>query len=318
MAYPRKHGLYNPKYERDACGIGFVVNIKGEKSNQIVKMALESLVCLDHRGARGAEDNTGDGAGILMQIPHRFFEHACNGVGIDIPDPRHYGVGMIFMTDHEDRSIRQRTRQIIEDIVKEEGQKVLGWRKVPTDNFYLGLTSRACEPVVWQIFIGRSADLPDPMAFERKLYVIRKRATNTIRYAGHDENFYIPSLSSRTIVYKGMLTPMQVPEFYPDLQDHRMEAAIVLVHSRFSTNTFPSWERSHPYRYLIHNGEINTLRGNQNWMKTRQAMLASELWATTYKKYLPYSTKTARIPQSLTTVLNFCLYLAAQWRTQPS
>ena len=287
MAYPRKHGLYNPKYERDACGIGFVVNIKGEKSNQIVKMALESLVCLDHRGARGAEDNTGDGAGVLMQIPHQFFKHACEGISIDLPDPGHYGVGMIFMTDHEDQSIRQKTRQIIEDIVKEEGQEVLGWRKVPTDNFYLGLTSRSCEPVVWQIFIGRSADLSDVMAFERKLYVIRKRATNTIRYTGHDENFYIPSLSSRTIVYKGMLTPMQVPEFYPDLQDHRMEAAIVLVHSRFSTNTFPSWERSHPYRYLIHNGEINTLRGNQNWMKTRQAMLASEFWGDDIKKIFP-------------------------------
>ena len=287
MAYPRKHGLYNPKYERDACGIGFVVNIKGEKSNQIVKMALESLVCLDHRGARGAEDNTGDGAGVLMQIPHQFFKHTSKGIGIDLPDPGHYGVGMIFMTDDEDRSIRQKTRQIIEDIVLEEGQEVLGWRKVPTDNFYLGLTSRSCEPVVWQIFIGRSADLPDSMAFERKLYVIGKRATNTIRYTGHDKNFYIPSLSSRTIVYKGMLTPMQVPEFYPDLQDHRMEAAIVLVHSRFSTNTFPSWERSHPYRYLIHNGEINTLRGNQNWMKTRQAMLASEFWGDDMQKIFP-------------------------------
>ncbi len=287
MAYPRKHGLYNPKYERDACGIGFVVNIKGEKSNQIVKMALESLVCLDHRGARGAEDNTGDGAGILMQIPHRFFEHVCKGLDIDLPDPGHYGVGMVFITDHADRSIRRKTRQIIEDIVEGEGQDVLGWRKVPTNNFYLGATSRSCEPVVWQIFIGRSAHLPDRLAFERKLYVIRKRATNAIRYTAHDENFYIPSLSSRTIVYKGMLTPMQVPEFYPDLQDHRMEAAIVLVHSRFSTNTFPSWERSHPYRYLIHNGEINTLRGNQNWMKTRQAMLASELWGDDMQKIFP-------------------------------
>ena len=285
MAYPRKHGLYNPKYERDACGIGFVVNIKGEKSNQLVQMALESLVCLDHRGARGAEANTGDGAGVLMQLPHRFFEHACKG--IDLPAPGHYGVGMIFMTDHADRSLRQKTRQLIEDLVKEEGQEVLGWREVPTHNASLGLTALSCEPVVWQIFVGRSAALPDLMAFERKLYAIRKRATNAIRYNGHDENFYISSLSSRTIVYKGMLTPMQVAEFYPDLRDPRMEAAIVLVHSRFSTNTFPSWERAHPYRYLIHNGEINTLRGNQNWMKTRQAMLASELWGDDLKKIFP-------------------------------
>ena len=285
MAYPRKHGLYNPKYERDACGIGFVVNIKGEKSNQLVQMALESLVCLDHRGARGAEANTGDGAGVLMQLPHRFFERACKG--IDLPAPGHYGVGMIFMTDHADRSLRQKTRQLIEAIVKEEGQEVLGWREVPTHNASLGLTALSCEPVVWQIFVGRSAALPDLMAFERKLYAIRKRATNAIRYNGHDENFYISSLSSRTIVYKGMLTPMQVAEFYPDLRDPRMEAAIVLVHSRFSTNTFPSWERAHPYRYLIHNGEINTLRGNQNWMKTRQAMLASELWGDDVKKIFP-------------------------------
>ncbi len=238
MAYPRKHGLYNPNNERDACGIGFVVNIKGEKSNQIVKMALESLVCLDHRGARGAEDNTGDGAGILMQIPHRFFEHACEGLEIPLPDLGQYGVGMVFISDDKDRSIRRKTRKTIEDIVREEGQEVLGWRKVPTDNFYLGPTSRACEPVVWQIFVGRNADLANNLAFERKLYVIRKRITNAIRYTGHDENFYIPSLSSRTIVYKGMLTPMQVPEFYPDLQDHRMAASIALVHSRFSTNTF--------------------------------------------------------------------------------
>lgn len=287
MAYPPKQGLYSPQYERDACGIGFVVNIKGEKSNQIVKMALESLVCLDHRGARGAEDNTGDGAGILIQIPHKFLVNACEGVDVHLPEPGQYGVGMVFLTDDGNREKRNKIRSQFEDMVREEGQEVLGWRKVPTDNFYLGPTSRASEPIVWQIFIKRSAELEDELAFERKLYVIRKRITNLIRAAGIDPNFYVPSLSSRTLVYKGMLTPMQVPEFYPDLRDQRMETAIALVHSRFSTNTFPSWERSHPYRYLIHNGEINTVRGNFNWMKTRQAMLASELWGDDLEKIFP-------------------------------
>ncbi|MDA0710348.1 MAG: glutamate synthase large subunit, partial [bacterium] len=287
MAYPPKQGLYNPKYERDACGIGLVVNIKGEKSNEIVNMALESLVCLDHRGARGAEDTTGDGAGILLQIPHGFFQHACDGLDIPLPDPGFYGVGMVFLTDDGNRHARNQIRAQFEDIIREEGQEVLGWRKVLTDNFYLGPTSRASEPIVWQIFVGRSADLADVLAFERKLYVIRKRITNAIRYAGVDKSFYISSLSARTIVYKGMLTPMQVGEFYPDLQDHRMETAIALVHSRFSTNTFPSWELSHPYRYLIHNGEINTVGGNCNWMKTRQAMFESELWNEDLEKLFP-------------------------------
>jgi len=287
MAYPPKQGLYNPRYERDACGIGFVVNIKGEKSNQIVKMALESLVCLDHRGARGAEDTTGDGAGILLQMPHGFFAHACDGLDIPLPDPGYYGVGMVFLTDDGNRNARNKIRKQIENVIEEEGQEVLGWRKVPTDNFYLGPTSRASEPIVWQIFVGRNAELEDVLDFERKLYVIRKRITNMIRHGGVDKNFYIPSLSARTIIYKGMLTPMQVAEFYPDLQDSRMESAIALVHSRFSTNTFPSWELSHPYRYLIHNGEINTVGGNYNWMQTRQAMFASELWKDDLEKLFP-------------------------------
>ncbi|MCZ6632967.1 MAG: glutamate synthase subunit alpha, partial [bacterium] len=287
FGYPPKKGLYNPAYEREACGIGFVVHIHGEQSNKIVRLSLDALVCLDHRGARGCEDNTGDGAGMLIQVPHKFLSHACDGLGISLPEPGHYGVGMVFFTDTEDRDLRHQCQQRFEAIVQEEGQTVLGWRKVPTDNFYLGPTSRGSEPVIWQIFIGRSPDLQDQMAFERKLYIIRKRISNAIRYNGIDPNFYIPSLSSRTIVYKGMLTPMQVKEFYPDLDDPLMETAIALFHSRFSTNTFPSWERSHPYRYMIHNGEINTVRGNQNWMKTRQAMLASELFGDDLPKIFP-------------------------------
>ncbi|MBB15708.1 glutamate synthase large subunit [Candidatus Poribacteria bacterium] len=284
---PAKQGLYNPTHEHDACGIGFLVHIKGERSNRIVRQALEALECLEHRGARGCEDNTGDGAGILMQIPHDFLRHACEEVGINLPDRGQYGVGMLFFSQTEDCDLRQNCQKKFEEIVTEEGQTFLGWRRVPTDNFHLGPTSRSTEPSVWQAFIGRSSEIQDDLDFDRKLYVIRKRASNIIRYGGLDPSFYVPSLSCRTIVYKGMLTTMQVKEFYPELQDSRMSTAIALVHSRFSTNTFPTWDRSHPYRYLIHNGEINTVRGNQNWMKTRQAMLASELFGEDLPKVFP-------------------------------
>jgi glutamate synthase (ferredoxin) len=188
--------------------------------------------------------------------------------------------------EREQRLYCERT---LEDIVREEGQTVLGWRKVQTDNLYLGETAKSCEPFVWQIFIGRNPSIKDDLAFERKLYVIRRRAENALRYGGvpGGEYFYIPSMSCRTIVYKGMLTPHQMSTFYPDLSAPEMETAIAVVHSRFSTNTFPSWERAHPYRYLIHNGEINTLRGNENWMHARQAMLASELFGDDLPKVLP-------------------------------
>ena len=252
-----------------------------------MRQALEALECLEHRGARGCEDNTGDGAGILMQIPHDFLRHACEEVDVNLPDRGQYGVGMLFFTQTEDCDLRQNCQKKFEEIVTEEGQTFLGWRRVPTDNFHLGPTSRSTEPSVWQAFIGRSSEIQDDLDFDRKLYVIRKRASNIIRYGGLDPSFYVPSLSCRTIVYKGMLTTMQVKEFYPELQDSRMSTAIALVHSRFSTNTFPTWDRSHPYRYLIHNGEINTVRGNQNWMKTRQAMLASELFGEDLPKVFP-------------------------------
>jgi glutamate synthase (ferredoxin) len=285
--WPPKQGLYDPRFEHDACGVGFVVNIKGEKSHEIVEQALTVLQNLDHRGACGCEENTGDGAGILMQIPHAFLKDACAGLGFQLPDPGEYGVGMIFLPDH--RQQRRQFEKTIEKIIKEEGQKCLGWRKVPTDNMYLGDTAKAYEPFVRQVFVGRGDTVTDDLAFERKLYVIRRRAENAIRYAGlpGGDFFYIPSLSGRTLIYKGMLTPRQVVTFYPDLSDPLVETAIAVVHSRFSTNTFPSWGRAHPYRYLIHNGEINTLRGNENWMYARQGMLASELFANDLKKLFP-------------------------------
>ena len=283
--WPEAQGLYDPRHEHDACGIGFIVDIKGRRTHQTVQMALDALVRLDHRGARGCEDNTGDGAGILMQIPNTFLKESCKGLGISLPEPGQYGVGMVFSTDN--RKVRSSVTKLFEQTVRDEGLQVLGWRKVPTDNFYLGPTSRAGEPFVSQILIGRTPDLVDELAFERKLYVIRKRITNKVRHGDLDGMFYVPSLSSRTIVYKGMLTPGQVKEFYPDLSDPRVTTAIALFHSRFSTNTFPSWERAHPFRYLIHNGEINTLRGNYNWMKSREAMLASEHFGPDLPKLLP-------------------------------
>ncbi|OGQ52441.1 MAG: glutamate synthase subunit alpha, partial [Deltaproteobacteria bacterium RIFCSPLOWO2_02_FULL_57_26] len=284
--FPPKQGLYDPKFEHDACGIGFVVNIKGKKSHRIVEQALTVLQNLDHRGACGCEENTGDGAGILLQVPHAFFQHACDGLGFRLPEPGQYGVGMIFLPDGDER---HRCERVLEEIIAGEGQRLLGWRKVPTDNLYLGETAKSCEPFVRQVFIGRSEAIKDDMAFERKLYVIRRRAENALRYGKEavGEYFYIPSLSCKTIIYKGMLTARQISTFYPDLSDPLVETAIAVVHARFSTNTFPSWGRAHPYRYLIHNGEINTLRGNENWMHARQAMLASGLFGDDLSKLFP-------------------------------
>jgi len=286
-AAPPKQGLYDPAFERDACGVGFVVNIKGEKSHAIVRQALTVLVNLNHRGACGCEVNTGDGAGILFQIPDQFFRQVLAGSDTQLPAVGDYGVGMVYLP--KDITARQAFEQQFENIVREEGQVVLGWRTVPTDNSSLGETAKSGEPFIRQIFIGRNdAALigSDVLAFERKLYVIRKRAEQTIRYgsAPDRDGFYVASLSARTIIYKGMLLAEQVDAYYPDLEDERVEAAIAVVHSRFSTNTFPSWERAHPYRYIIHNGEINTLRGNENWMYARQSVIESELFGADLKK----------------------------------
>ncbi|WP_079933378.1 glutamate synthase large subunit [Carboxydocella sp. ULO1] len=284
---PPKQGLYDPQFEHDACGIGFVANIKGKKSNEIVRQALTILLNLDHRGGQGSETNTGDGAGILMQIPHAFLVKECARLGIDLPEPGQYGVGMLFLpVDPEERAACE---QKLVEIIAEEGQVLLGWRTVPTDNSSLGEMARKAQPFIRQVFIAPPRPQSDRMAFERKLYVIRKRAEKEIRHGDHPggKYFYFASLSASTIVYKGMLTPEQVDRFYIDLQDPAVETALALVHSRFSTNTFPSWERAHPYRYLIHNGEINTLRGNVNWMHARQAVCESELFGEDMAKILP-------------------------------
>ena len=282
---PKKQGLYDPRNEHDACGIGFVANIKGKPSHEIVRQALDVLCNLDHRGGQGCETNTGDGAGILMQIPHSFFKKACLELSISLPIADEYGVGMVYLP--QDISVRNQCEKMLESIVIAEGQTVLGWRTVPTDNDSLGDSAKSVEPFVRQLFIGANPELSDNLAFERKLFMIRKLAENQIPQATNAVPFYFASLSSRTIVYKGMLTPGQVDAYYMELQDPSLESAIALVHSRFSTNTFPSWERAHPYRYLIHNGEINTLRGNVNWMHARQAMLQSELFGDDLQRILP-------------------------------
>ncbi|HKI70869.1 MAG TPA: glutamate synthase central domain-containing protein, partial [Verrucomicrobiae bacterium] len=284
---PGKQGLYDPFFEHEACGVGFVVNVKGKKSHQIIQQALQVLRNLDHRGACGCEANTGDGAGLLMQIPHAFLQKQCDKLGFKLPKPGQYGAGLIFLP--QDPPERQQCERAFEKIVKEEGLKIIGWRTVPTDNSSLGATAKASEPFIRQVFIARGRSLKDDMAFERRLYVIRKRSANIIPHLAllQARYWYVASLSYKTLVYKGMLLTEQVTRFYPDLNDPLMESALALVHSRFSTNTFPSWNRAHPYRYLAHNGEINTLRGNINWMHARQAMFESELFGDDIKKILP-------------------------------
>ncbi len=277
---PPKQGLYDPRFEHDACGMGFVVDIKGKKSHSIVTEALKVLENLSHRGATGSEENTGDGAGVLTQIPHDFFKKECMSVGINLPDLGKYGVGMIFLP--QDERLRSKYEKCIENIVSEEGQKVIGWRDVPIDSSFIGDSAKSCMPFFRQVFINRSIDVIDDMEFERKLYIIRKRSENLC-----EENFYVASFSHRTIVYKGMLTAEQLEHFYIDLSDEEFSSALALVHSRFSTNTFPSWERAHPNRYLVHNGEINTLRGNVNWMRAREAVYETDVFGDDISRIYP-------------------------------
>lgn len=268
---PKPQGLYDPRNEHDACGIGFVANIKGKRSYGIVDDALKILENLKHRGGEGADQKSGDGAGILTQIPHEFFQRECEVLGFRLPPEGQYGVGMIFA--HRYHDFREEQKRIFEDIVKDEGQTVLGWREVPIDESLIGEEAKRIRPHFLQVFIGRNPDLAEPMDFERKLYIIRRRAEKKIipLSEGMGTDFYIASLSSKTIVYKGMLTSDQMRHFYLDLSDLDFKTAMAMVHSRFSTNTFPSWARAHPNRYIVHNGEINTIRGNINWLNARES-----------------------------------------------
>ncbi|QEH34024.1 Ferredoxin-dependent glutamate synthase 1 [Aquisphaera giovannonii] len=276
---PSPQGLYDPSREHDGCGVGFIVDLKGRKSHALVRDGLTALVNLDHRGACGCENNTGDGAGVLIQIPHEFLAERCRRLGIALGEPGSYGIGALFASP--DPKQQAYGKKLFERIVAEEGQTLLGWRPVKTNNEPLGASARSVEPKVLHAVVGRSASMKDDDAFERKLFVIRKRFESAIEDSGLDDRkyFYFSSLSCRTIVYKGMLTPGQVRIYYEDdLADPLLKSAICMFHSRFSTNTFPSWELAHPYRMISHNGEINTLRGNINWMRAREALFASGLY----------------------------------------
>ncbi|MGO9085037.1 MAG: glutamate synthase large subunit [Candidatus Sulfotelmatobacter sp.] len=283
---PPAQGLYSPAHEHDACGIGFVASIPGHKSHDIIRKGIQVLLNLAHRGACGCDPETGDGAGVLIQIPHKFFARECETLGFALPRPGTYGVGMTFLP--VEKHPRLQCEGILERIIREEGLTVLGWRDTPVYASAIGRVARASQPYIQQIFVACSPDL-DEDAFERKLYVVRRRAENEIRESGiaDAEMFYIPSLSCRTIVYKGLLLAPQITNFYRELSDPDVESALCLVHQRFSTNTFPSWQRAHPYRYVAHNGEINTLRGNVNWMHARQSLLQSPLFGDDLKKLYP-------------------------------
>ncbi|MCE9625756.1 MAG: glutamate synthase subunit alpha, partial [Deltaproteobacteria bacterium] len=285
-------GLYDRSFEHDSCGVGFIVHMKGKKSHDIIEKALLTLNHLAHRGACGCEENTGDGAGILIQIPHAFLTKVFGQVGVTLPEEGQYGVGTLFLP--QDPAQQEKAIKTLEHVVAEEGQKFLGWRPVPVEASPLGSMAKSTMPVMRQFAVGlgeKGPNLPGPAddAWERRLFIIRKVFENAIRFSRMKNwtDIYIPSLSSRTLIYKGMLTSEQVGPYFPDLADPDMVTAIGLVHSRFSTNTFPNWELAHPFRYIAHNGEINTLRGNINWMRAREALFESPLFGKEMKKILP-------------------------------
>ena len=284
---PRKQGLYDPQFEHDSCGVGFVCDIKGRRSNENIRQGLEVLRRLAHRGATGADPKTGDGAGILIQIPHEFLLRVCQKDGINLPSCGEYGTGLVFLpTNKEDRAF---CKDVFLKIIEEEKQVLLGWRKVPVDNSHIGKTAQETEPAIEQIFIQKSRNIKTQLDFERKLYLIRKQVENKIRASKLKQKsfFYITNISSRTLSYKGLLMPDQVESFFLDLGDNSLRSALCLVHSRYSTNTFPAWDLAQPFRFLAHNGEINTLRGNINWMQARQSLLESELFGEDIEKLKP-------------------------------
>jgi glutamate synthase (NADPH/NADH) large chain/glutamate synthase (ferredoxin) len=286
----RQQGLYSPDQEHDACGVGFVAHIKGRKSHAIVEQALKILENLDHRGAVGADKLMGDGAGILIQMPDLLYREEMAKLGVQLPPFGEYGVGMVFLP--KEHASRMACEQELERAVKAEGQTLLGWRDVPVNrDMPMSPTVREKEPIMRQIFIGRGADVIVQDALERKLYVIRKTASAAIQALGlkHSNEYYIPSMSSRTVVYKGLLLADQVGTYYLDLQDARCVSALGLVHQRFSTNTFPEWPLAHPYRYVAHNGEINTVKGNYNWMKAREGVMSSPVLGADLSKLYPIS-----------------------------
>ncbi|MGH6741572.1 MAG: glutamate synthase central domain-containing protein, partial [Bradyrhizobium sp.] len=287
---PAPRGLYDPARDRASCGVGFIANIKGRKSHQIVEDALTILVNLEHRGAVGADPRAGDGAGILTQIPHKFFARKSEALGFRLPKPGEYGIGALFMPRDPER--REVVRQAYEQIVAQEGLSILGWRgDMPIDNSTLGASVKPTEPFHMQVFIGKGTSKLTEDEFERKLYILRKSISASIyrRYERRLSGYYPVSISCRTIIYKGMFLADQLGTYYPDLHQPDFESALALVHQRFSTNTFPTWSLAHPYRMIAHNGEINTLRGNNNWMAARQASVSSPKFGADITKLWPIS-----------------------------
>jgi glutamate synthase domain-containing protein 2/glutamate synthase domain-containing protein 1/glutamate synthase domain-containing protein 3 len=287
IGYPDKQGLYDPAYEHDSCGVGFVVHVNGHKSHNIVTQGLMVLNNLSHRGAQGADSKTGDGAGILIQLPHEFFKAELALSGKELSAPGSYAVGMVFFPAKEESA--QICRHVFERIASKEGFQVLAWRDVPVNNSHIGTTAKEVQPTIRQVFLLKPGSVRDQPDLERKLYILRRLIEKelAISLSADKESFYILSLSSRTIVYKGLLMAEQLESFYKDFQDVRLVSSLALVHSRYSTNTFPTWDLSQPFRFLAHNGEINTLRGNINWMSARQASLASSLFGEDIKKLFP-------------------------------
>jgi glutamate synthase (NADPH/NADH) large chain len=302
----KAHGLYSTAHEHDACGLGFVAHIKGVKRHDIVTQALKILENIDHRGAVGADKLMGDGAGILIQIPDQLYREEMAKQGVVLPPAGEYGVGMVFLP--KEHASRLACEQELERAIKAEGQVLLGWRDVPVNReMPMSPTVRTKEPILRQLFIGRGSDVIVQDALERKLYVIRKTASAAIQALKlkHSKEYYVPSMSSRTVVYKGLLLADQVGQYYLDLQDERCVSAVGLVHQRFSTNTFPEWPLAHPYRYVAHNGEINTVKGNYNWMRAREGVMSSPVLAADLKKLYPISFA----DQSDTATFDNCLEL---------
>jgi glutamate synthase (NADPH/NADH) large chain len=279
---PQQQGLYDPAHEHDSCGIGFVANVKGYPSHDIVRRGVEVLERMAHRGAEGADNKTGDGAGIMVQIPHEFYVSQIPS----LPGPRQYGTGLVFLPRHEGSA--QACLDTLGLAICAHGLRVIAWRDVPVDSSVLGEIARAAEPLIRQVFVTGQQPL-DPDALERRLYVARKVAEREIRESGLPQAsmFYIPSLSTKTVVYKGMLMSRQLKPYFGDLQDERLKSAIALVHSRFSTNTFPTWDLAQPFRLLGHNGEINTIKGNRSWIAAGEAGFASPLFGDDIKDILP-------------------------------
>ena len=300
-------GLYDPSFEHEACGVGLVANIRGVKSHGVINQGLEVLINLGHRGAAGADPETGDGAGIMMQMPHEFIASEFGRLGVRVPDVGSYGIGMTFLP--QDSEERARCEAAVEQIVEEEGQELLGWRDVPVSPDKIGTLAARVMPVIRQFMVGRSETTESGREFELRLFVIRKQIEKSI--LGDDltqsSQFYICSLSSKTLVYKGLIMAHQLEQFYLDLASERMVTSFALVHSRFSTNTLGAWKLAHPYRFIIHNGEINTLQGNINWMTAREKNFRSDLLGDDVSKLTPIVTPlqsdTATLDNAVETLL---------------